>query len=112
MCGGGTAGGGSGGGVAADGGGGGAAGSGGGTLVDGGGGGFGGGAALVTPAGKASIVDPCVHSRDNGDTCGEFLGPPADPNVLYVCRDGKTTSTMTCPAGCGVAPTGQDDYCL
>jgi hypothetical protein len=67
---------------------------------------------------SASNVDPCsaVSSLFNGRFCGSdtqwsFDSSAADPNTLYTCTDGHTTSAVTCPDGCMVAPPTSDDSC-
>ena len=55
-------------------------------------------------------ADPCSKAPSAGAFCGgDGLG--ADANTLFQCAGGKTTSSMTCPAGCHVAAAGTNDSC-
>jgi hypothetical protein len=60
--------------------------------------------------------DPCasVPAADNGIYCGTstengFTG--GDPNTLYDCVGGMTTSTTHCASGCVSEPPGMNDIC-
>ena len=64
-------------------------------------------------AGKSACgsdaVDPCFNDPD-GDYCGAAIGATgADAALLFHCKDKRTASSETCPAGCfDVAGLGGD----
>lgn len=74
-------------------------------------------AATPCPAGcesgacKAVAADPCASAQwGDGAYCGGSL-TGGDPDALYTCAGGSTTSKVACPAGCQVQPPNTPDIC-
>lgn len=55
--------------------------------------------------------DPCASAGSgDGAYCGVSLSG-GDPNVLYQCAGGVTSSSQSCANGCQVSPPGTPDAC-
>ena len=63
------------------------------------------------PDACAAAGDPCARANaGNGAYCGRTLGV-GQPDTLYACRNGTTTSAQACAGGCQEMPAGVDDAC-